>query len=137
LDSFSPYALVVDDDALIRMDASAILNDSGFRCFDAGTPEQALEILARSGQSIQLLFSDVQMPPSTLTGYDLAHSCARDWPEVSILIASAGPAPGPGDMPAGAEFISKPFSAEVVREHLKKVLPDGRQPPPLKTADFG
>jgi CheY-like chemotaxis protein len=33
--NFTPYALVVDDDALIRMDASVLLEDAGFRVFEA------------------------------------------------------------------------------------------------------
>lgn len=32
---FTPYALVADDDALIRMDAATILEDAGFRTFEA------------------------------------------------------------------------------------------------------
>ncbi|WP_245686480.1 response regulator [Paracoccus tibetensis] len=132
MDRYTPYALVVDDDPIIRMDARAILKDAGFRCFEAATPEQAFDILDRSGKSIRLLFSDVNMPPSDLTGFDLAHRCARDWPEISILIASGGVTPEPGDMPEKAEFITKPFSADVVREHLRRLLPDGRQPTPLR-----
>jgi DNA-binding response OmpR family regulator len=132
VDKYKPYALVVEDDPLIRIDACAILKDAGFRCLDAATPEQAFDILARCGQSIQLLFSDVNMPPSALTGFDLAHRCARDWPGISILIASGGVTPEPGDLPEGAEFITKPFSADVVRDHLRRLLPDGRQPPPLR-----
>lgn len=132
MDDHTPFALVVEDDPIVRMDACAILKDAGFRCLDAATPEQALEILDRAGESIQLLFSDVHMPPSQLTGFDLAHRCARDWPEIWILIASGGVTPGPGDLPERTEFISKPFSADVVRAHLRKLLPDGRQPSPLK-----
>ena len=84
-----------------------ILSDAGYRCHEAATAEQALEILAEQGAHIRLLFSDVQMPPGSLTGFDLARQCARDWPEIGILIASGGMTPGPGDLPPGAEFISK------------------------------
>ena len=128
----SPYALVADDDALIRMDACEILKEAGFRCHDAATAEQAVELLGRFGQNIQLLFTDVSMPPGTMTGFDLARRCAQDWPHIGILVASGGHQPGAGDMPDGAAFISKPFTADVVREHLLKVLPEGRRPEPLE-----
>ena len=128
----SPYALVADDDALIRMDACEILKEAGFRCHDAATAEQAVELLGRFGQNIQLLFTDVSMPPGKMTGFELARRCANDWPHIGILVASGGPPPGPGDMPDGAVFISKPFTADVVREHLLKVLPEGRRPEPLE-----
>jgi hypothetical protein len=37
-------------------------------------------------------------------------------------------------MPNGATFIGKPFSADLVHAHLRKILPDGKQPAPLKQA---
>ncbi|WP_306752834.1 response regulator [Paracoccus actinidiae] len=108
MDRFSPYALVADDDALIRMDACNILKDAGFRCYEAATADKAIEVLDKFGQNVQLLFTDVEMPPSAMTGFDLARRCAQDWPEIGILVASGGRRPGPGDMPDGAEFISSP-----------------------------
>ena len=42
--------------------------------------------------------------------------------------------PGDGDMPAKASFIPKPFDAAVVHAELKRLLPDGKQPEPLKNA---
>lgn len=134
MDRHSPYALVADDDALIRMDACEILKEAGFRCYEAATAEQAAELLGTFGQNVQLLFTDVNMPPGTMTGFDLARQCARDWPEIGILVASGGMTPGPGDLPEGAEFISKPFTSQVVHEHLLKILPEGRRPEPLAQA---
>lgn len=34
-DAYTPYALVADDDAMIRMDAVDILEDAGFRVHEA------------------------------------------------------------------------------------------------------
>ncbi|PSJ19541.1 response regulator, partial [Halomonas sp. ND22Bw] len=42
--------------------------------------------------------------------------------------------PNPGDMPEKATFIPKPFSAAIVHEHLRRTLPDGKKPAPLKNA---
>lgn len=136
MNNTAPYALVADDDALIRMDACDILSDAGFRCYEAATAEKALEILKEFGPDIRLLFSDVQMPPGTLTGFDLAWQCARKWPDIGILIASGGMTPGPGDMPPNGTFITKPFSAAVVHDHLRKILPDGEQPEQLEKAVY-
>lgn len=43
--SDGPYALVVDDDFLIRMDAVEILEQAGFRVFDAEHGDAALDLL--------------------------------------------------------------------------------------------
>ena len=125
-DAEKPYALVADDDALIRMDAAQILEEAGFNVFEASDVVQAITILEQSGESIQILFTDVQMPPGQLNGFHLARQCAERWPHIGIIVASGMIEPGPDDMPRGARFVRKPFSAEVVLDHLGHVLPDGR-----------
>jgi len=131
-DELTPYALVADDDALIRMDASDILQNAGFRVHEACGVDEAIAILKASAESIQLLFTDVQMPPGELNGFHLAQECSRNWPHIRILVASGMIEPKPGDLPAGAVFVKKPFSDEVVYDHLQNILPDGAKPEPLK-----
>ena len=131
-DDFTPYALVADDDVLIRMDASDILQDAGFRVHEAANAEEALTILEQAGASIQLLFTDVHMPPSKLTGFHLARECAADWPDIKILVASGQSLPQSGDMPEGAVFVKKPFSSDAIIDRLQELLPDGQKPEPLK-----
>lgn len=128
MDPFAFYALVVDDNPLIRMDAQTILTNAGFRVFGASGCDEALEILALRGHALTLLFTDVQMPPGTMTGIDLARWCATQWPHVGILVTSAVLLPSTDDLPDGAAFIRKPFDAAVVRHHLKQILPGHRQP---------
>ncbi|QGY05344.1 response regulator [Methylobacterium mesophilicum SR1.6/6] len=130
-DASAPCALVVDDDGLIRMDAMDILGDAGFRTFEACDGDRAMTLLDREHASIVLLFTDVQMPGSR-DGFALARETARHWPHIAIVVASGQVHPGPGDMPDGARFIGKPFTAEMVHDHLKDILPDGQKPEPLR-----
>jgi CheY-like chemotaxis protein len=123
-------AVVVDDDMFIRLHACGILEDVGFDCLDAPTAEAAVAILEETGQSVALLFTDVQMPGS-IDGFALARLTAMRWPHVAILVASGQSAPRPGDLPDNACFIGKPFTAEIVRRHLVRVLPEARRPAPL------
>mgnify|MGYP004513271387 CR=1 FL=1 len=131
-DNDTPYAIIADDDVLIRMDAADILQDAGFRVHEACNVEDAIALLEQVADHVQLLFTDVQMPPSTLTGFDLARRCAKDWPYVKILVASGQIKPKIGDMPDGAVFVGKPFSADVIYDRLQELLPDGEQPEPIK-----
>lgn len=128
-----PYALVVDDDPLILMNACDILADAGFRVRDAGTGDEAKVLLETIGGSVIVLFSDVEMPGS-LDGFALARHVAKHWPAIEIVIASGRVTPGPNDMPEKATFVAKPYSAHMIREHLREKLPDGKQPEPLKSA---
>jgi CheY-like chemotaxis protein len=131
---FTPFALVADDDVLIRMDAVNILEDAGFRVYEACNVGEAIEILEVSWESVQLVFTDVQMPPGPQNGFDLARRVSKSWPHIGILVSSGEIKPRPGEMPEGAIFISKPFSSDVVYDRLQELLPDGQQPEQLKVA---
>jgi|GEM_PF-906470 len=132
-DDYAPFALVADDDAIIRMDAADILSEVGFRVYEASGFSDAVEILKTVGQNIQLLFTDVHMPPSELNGFDLAHECSLLWPHIRILIASGVAMPAEAaDLPPNTVFVRKPVSAEVVYDRLQHLLPDGQRPEPLK-----
>jgi len=128
-----PYALVVDDDPLILLHACDILEEAGFRFYEAGTGDDAIGVLNDHAQSVVLLFSDVQMPGKT-DGFALARHVDATWPHIEIVIASGRLTPQPGQMPPKATFISKPFNNEMVLSHLRETLPDGKKPEPLKQA---
>ncbi len=126
-----PYALAVDDDPLILMDARDILEDAGYRCHEADDGDSAIELLSAKAEQIMLLFSDVEMPGS-IDGFELAREVSARWPWIDIVIASGNISPEPGDMPEKATFIFKPFTARLVHDHLRRTLPDDKKPEPLK-----
>lgn len=99
---------------------------------EAGGYDEALTVLENAASTIQLLFTDVQMPPSDMSGFDLAKMCAQHWPHINILVASGMIEPQEKDLPNGAVFVRKPFSAEVVYERLQAILPYRAKPEPLK-----
>ncbi len=128
-----PFALVVDDDPLILMDTTVILEDAGFRVHEAMDGNEATTILAEHWESIILLFSDVDMP-GDMNGFDLARHADHHWPHIEIVIASGHVLPAEGDMPDRATFISKPFNKRTVHEHLATMLPKEKKPEPLAKA---
>ena len=127
----SPYALVADDDFLVRMDAEMILEEAGFHALSAANGVEAIKLLEDHAGSIVLLFTDVEMPGGP-DGFEVARTTARRWPDISIVVASGGVKPGAGDLPEGAVFLDKPFSAQMVHDHIDKILPDGQKPEPMK-----
>lgn len=112
-----PLALVVEDETVIRMETADLLADAGFEVLEAWNVVTALrQFERRSG--IDLLVTDVQMPGGR-DGFTLAREVAARWPGVAIVVISGVSAPGPSDLPAGARFIPKPFSARVVLETVQ------------------
>ncbi len=128
-----PFALIVDDDPIILMDLDGILNEAGFRCYEADNRDAAIVMLPEYAADITLLFSDVEMPGDT-NGFALARHVAETYPWIEIVIASGRVRPETGDMPDRATFIGKPFSVQMVHSHLRKTLPDGKKPEPLLRA---
>lgn len=128
-----PYAIVVEDDPIIMMETSYILEDAGFRVHESFDGDEAILHLAEHWESTVLLFSDVDMP-GTINGFALARHVAAHWPQIEIVIASGHMAPEEGDMPEKATFITKPFNQRTVLKHLAQILPDERKPEPLKKA---
>ncbi|WGM30487.1 response regulator [Brevundimonas sp. NIBR11] len=125
-----PYALAVDDDAIIRLDACQILEAAGFRCVDAGSGDEALGVLSADPDRFTVLCTDVEMPGST-DGFALARRVAQHWPHIEIVVSSGRAKPTPECLPSKAVFIPKPFSAEIVHSELRRLLPDGKKPTPL------
>ncbi|WP_267395785.1 MULTISPECIES: response regulator [unclassified Sphingomonas] len=128
-----PYALAVDDDPLILMAVAGILEDAGFRTYEADHGDAAIAMLPEYAHTITLLFSDVDMPGDT-NGFALARHVAENYPWIEIVIGSGRVRPNAGDMPAKATFLSKPFNAAMIHGHLQETLPDGKKPDQLKTA---
>jgi len=128
-----PYALAVDDDPFILMDVTSILEDAGFRTYEADNGDAAIAMLPEYAHTITLLFSDVDMPGDT-NGFLLAHHVAENYPWIEIVIGSGHLRPEAGDLPEKATFVSKPFNAQMIHGHLRETLPDGKLPEPLKNA---
>lgn len=125
------HAIVVDDDALVLMHACSILEDAGFVCQDASNGDEAWEMIKAASTSITLLFSDVEMP-SGMNGFELARRVSAQYPDIEVVLASGRLRPGPDDLPGNTTFINKPFSAAVVRRHLRSKLSGDKAPPALQ-----
>ncbi|MBP2506296.1 MULTISPECIES: response regulator [Methylobacterium] len=112
-------ALVAEDEFLIRMEAADTLAEAGFTVLEVGSADAALRFL-EDQDGIDLLFTDVNMP-GNLTGFDLAREVAARWPEIIIIVCSGATKPQPGDLPAKARFIDKPYSPALVQQVLREL----------------
>lgn len=97
--------LLVEDDALIRMDVAEMISSSGHHVEEAGSGEQALEML--QAECFDLLVTDLGLPG--MDGTRLAISARVLLPAIGILIVS-GQRQLPDGMPMGSTLLSKPFN---------------------------
>jgi CheY-like chemotaxis protein len=110
--------LIVDDDVFERLGASYMFSDAGYRVFEAGSADDALQFL-ESTADVRLLFTDVSMPGS-MSGSDLACRVAERWPEIGIIITSGRPRPEP--LPLGSQFHAKPYEPTNVLQNARDMM---------------
>jgi two-component system, response regulator PdtaR len=111
--------LVVEDLALIRMNAAAVIRDAGFKVYEARDADEAIRML-QEHLDIRILFTDLVMPGS-LDGLKLAHYVRDRWPPVKIIIASGHPKLGVLDMPWRGAFLTKPYRPEEITGKLREM----------------
>lgn len=116
----APSVLVVEDEALLRLDIVDSLEEDGFRVLSAGDSDEAIAIL-KSHQPIDLVLTDVEMP-GQLDGLALAKLVAARWPTTRIIVTSGRRVVEITDIPDGAVFFSKPYVHEEVIKAMWEIL---------------
>jgi PAS domain S-box-containing protein len=110
--------LFVDDDPLIAMSTTEMLEDLGHRVIGANSGLHALDIL-KSEQQIDLMMTDHVMPG--MTGIELAAASRQVRPSLPILLAT-----GYAELPEGAQVdlprLAKPYHQDELRDRLEQLL---------------
>ena len=115
--------LLVDDEELIILTASAMLKALGFKVIEASNGKEALELFRKNPTEIALVLTDLGMP--VMDGYELLRELKKLNPLLPIIISS-----GFGDevvtsrIPREdiAGMVSKPYRFDQLRDVLKGIV---------------
>ena len=114
----SAVILFVDDDPLIAMSTTEMLEDLGHQVIGANSGLRALDII-RSEQPIDLMMTDHVMPG--MTGIELAAASRELRPSMPILLAT-----GYAELPEGSQLdlprLAKPYHQDQLRDRLDQLL---------------
>jgi two-component system, response regulator PdtaR len=114
-----PVVLVVEDDLLIRLHATQIVEGAGFDVIEASNADEAIAILeVRS--DITVLFTDIQMPGS-MDGLKLAAAVKGRWPPIKIVATSGLVDVRSDDLPEGGRFLPKPYDPALLMTTLREL----------------
>jgi two-component system, response regulator PdtaR len=110
--------LVVEDEQLVRLSLAKMIEDAGFEAIEAADGDEAIRIL-ESREDIRLVFTDVHMPGS-MDGLKLAQAVRNRWPPIKIIVTSGREQMTEQDLPKGARFFAKPYTAFQIRDALRE-----------------
>jgi len=111
--------LVVDDDVLVAMNTTAMLEDLGHEAVEVHSGRQALEALAEAA-AFDVVITDQAMPQ--MTGMQLIAAVKQRWPGVRAILAT-GYAELPEQMDRDVLRLGKPFMQSDLERTLRQVAP--------------
>ena len=114
--SQSLKVLLVEDDALIRMNTAEMLRELGHVVMEAGNGKEAFDIA--SSEKIDLLVTDIGLPD--ISGRDLAVEMKQKKNGLRVILAS-GHAAESVDVPDGVSMISKPYGLTDLAKAIEAV----------------
>lgn len=116
----SPSALVVEDEAVIRMHAGALLADAGLQAIEAATGDEARRMLDALDGDVALVVADIDLP-GQMDGLGLARYVRDRWPGVEVVIASCRVTSASSGPLGDVKVFPKPFDETAMRDHFAQV----------------
>ncbi|MCC2611653.1 PAS domain S-box protein [Neorhizobium sp. Rsf11] len=111
--------LAVDDDALVLMNTTLMLEDLGHVVIEAYSGAEALDTLRKGERQFDLVITDHSMP--RMTGSELAAAIREKWPGLPVVLAT-----GYAELPTGGDNrlprLPKPFSQNQLQDVIASVL---------------
>jgi PAS domain S-box-containing protein len=120
--SGSETVLLVEDEDTVRSLAAEVLRRNGYAVLEARHSLEALRLVERHQESIDLMVTDIVM--SHMTGRDLAERIRAGRPSMKVLFISGyvDHVSVQRELAAGMPFLQKPFTPEAFARKVRDVL---------------
>ena len=115
--------LILDDAIEIREIMQTILSSEGYTVFEENDGHDALHLLEKHHENIDLIISDIYMPK--MMGDVFINEVNKNYPEIKILLISGITAEiqkGTNKIFQAYPFMAKPFPPEALLEKVRQVL---------------
>ncbi len=120
-DPVARRVLVVEDEFLIRLTLSEVLADEGYDVMEAGSGDEAMQLLEASAE-IAVLLTDIQLPGS-LDGRALARRVRETRPELPVIFMTGRP-DAVGELASGTKdlYIAKPYLPSEICAAVRRLM---------------
>ena len=120
-----PAVLVVEDEVLVRLTISAMLENDGFKVIAVSSAEEALQVL-RAVPDIRAVVTDVELSSGGMNGFELARR-VREEQGIGVVAVSGRAAPEE-DLPLGVYYLAKPFHRATLVQLVRDMIQEERRP---------
>ncbi|MDQ5986377.1 MAG: Sensor histidine kinase RcsC [Syntrophus sp. SKADARSKE-3] len=117
--------LLVDDDAMLRNMAAAMIKRLGFKVVEAKDGVEALKIFEQHRNEIRCVLTDLTMPQ--MNGWETLTALRKLEPGIPVILASGYDAANvmAGDHPEKPQtFLGKPYKIKELSEAIQRALSD-------------
>ena len=115
--------LVVDDEESLRTIVCRALRAEGYGTLEAAHGAEALEVMEKTSEPVDLVVTDVVMPG--MDGRELGRRLSQRWPTLPILYISAYDVNDifrRGSPRSSAPFLQKPFPTEGLITRVRQLI---------------
>lgn len=117
---FAGMILIVEDDPLVLLAGTDILEEAGYVVLQASDADEAI-VLLEAHPEIRIVFTDIEMPGS-MDGMKLAAFVRDRWPPVEIIITSGRVPSHDVALPARGLFLPKPYRPHELTDRIKSFI---------------
>jgi PAS domain S-box-containing protein len=117
--------LLVEDDQGVRDVSEMILREFGYQVLKAENGEEALQVIEKNGEAIQLMITDLVMPG--MSGKELTDQISGLGNGFKVLYLSGYTDEAivhHGILEKGIDFLAKPFGTEELLRKVREILDD-------------
>jgi len=101
-------ALIVEDDAELRLLTKLVLEESELDIIECDSAEAALATMLLRGPDVAMIFADIRLS-GVMDGIDLAREVKMRWPHLVMLLTSGNADERPERLPPGVDYMPKPW----------------------------
>ena len=112
--------LLVEDNMVLRVSLADVLSSLGYRVLEAENGVEATAILAREGEAIDVVLSDLVMPE--MGGVELYQAIRKRFPALPVLFMTGYPLGEQEVELASISWILKPFDVNQVGSKIRALL---------------
>jgi two-component system cell cycle sensor histidine kinase/response regulator CckA len=115
--------LLVEDEPLVSNRVARVLRRKGYDVFVAANAAEAIKLMERRDEPVDLVLTDVVMPE--MNGREMMAVLHQKWPDLRVLYMSGYPAEiiaQHGVLESGIKFIEKPFYTDEICQRIKDII---------------